>query len=114
MNDDAFRHPYSDMLTMINHHGGHFIKRDMSAFNAVLLEKGARKSRAMDPQQRLLLETSNKVLQNAGIPLEKVNGSNAGVYVAAFTHEYGVVRPGSSPFCACTWVEADRWTLPSI
>lgn len=76
----------------MNHRGGHFIKRDMSAFDAGFFEIGAQESRAMDPQQRLLLETSYEALENAGLPLEKVKGSNTGVYVAAFAHDYEVSR----------------------
>lgn len=74
----------------MNHRGGHFIQRDLSAFDAGFFEIGAQESHAMDPQQRLLLETSYEALENAGLPLEKVKGSNTGVYVAAFAHDYEV------------------------
>lgn len=92
---------------MINHRGGHFMKRDMSAFDAGFFEIGAQESRAMDPQQRLLLETSYEALENAGMPLEQVKGSNTGVYVAAFAHDYEVSRPRWARNCTCTWVESD-------
>ncbi|KAJ4387733.1 hypothetical protein N0V93_008332 [Gnomoniopsis smithogilvyi] len=86
--DAAFHNPHADMHGMMNHRGGHFIKRDLSAFDAGFFEIGAQESQAMDPQQRLLLETSYEALENAGLPLDKVKGSNTGVYVAAFAHDY--------------------------
>lgn len=42
----------------------------------------------MDPQQRKLLEVTYEALENAGIPLEEVHGTNTGVYVGNFTNDY--------------------------
>ena len=35
----------------------------------------------MDPQQKLALEVSFKALENAGIPLQCIKGSNTAVYM---------------------------------
>ena len=35
----------------------------------------------MDPQQKWTLECTYRALENAGIPLEKANGSDTGVYM---------------------------------
>ncbi|CAL5866784.1 uncharacterized protein PFLUO_LOCUS994 [Penicillium psychrofluorescens] len=43
---------------------------------------------SMDPQQRCLLETSYRAFENAGLPMEKVAGSNTSVYVAALGINY--------------------------
>ncbi len=42
----------------------------------------------MDPQQRLLLETTYEALENAGLPLGKVAGSDTACFVAGFTRDY--------------------------
>ena len=46
----------------------------------------------MDPQQRIVLEVAYEALENAGLPLEKIQGSNTGVYVATFTHDYELMN----------------------
>lgn len=88
--DTAFHHPHADMPGMVNHQGGHFVQRDLAAFDAAFFEIGAQEAAAMDPQQRLLLETSYEALENAGLGLDKVRGANCGVWVAAFAHDYEV------------------------
>lgn len=38
--------------------GGHFLKNDISAFDAPFFSTSTNEAKAMDPQMRLLLETS--------------------------------------------------------
>lgn len=42
----------------------------------------------MDAQQRKLLEVTYEALENAGVPLEKIQGSNTGVYIGNFTNDF--------------------------
>ena len=42
----------------------------------------------MDPQQRHLLEVSYEALENAGLPLPCISGTNMGVFVGGSTAEY--------------------------
>ncbi|TLS21198.1 uncharacterized protein PpBr36_10632 [Pyricularia pennisetigena] len=43
---------------------------------------------SMDPQQRLLLETVYEALEAGGLPLEKLQGTNTGVYVGVMSSDY--------------------------
>ncbi|XP_051543313.1 uncharacterized protein LOC127434534 [Myxocyprinus asiaticus] len=42
----------------------------------------------MDPQQKLLLQCAYRALEDAGIPLEKVNGTRTGVYIGLMNRDY--------------------------
>lgn len=42
----------------------------------------------MDPMQRLLLEVTYEALENSGVPMAKVSGSNTSCFVGCFTKDY--------------------------
>lgn len=42
----------------------------------------------MDPKQRMLLQTTYEAFENAGIPIEKLRGSNTSVYISTFTYDF--------------------------
>lgn len=42
----------------------------------------------MDPQQRLLLEVVYEALENAGISLQDISGSQTSVFCGSFTNDY--------------------------
>lgn len=48
-----------------------------------------REAELMDPQQRILLEVCWEALEDAGIPMEKVNGSKTGTFIGISTNDYG-------------------------
>ncbi|RDA90934.1 hypothetical protein CP533_5339 [Ophiocordyceps camponoti-saundersi (nom. inval.)] len=68
--------------------GGHFIKEDLSAFDADFFSISPAEAASMDPAQRWLLETAYRALENAGMTMESVSSSGTGVYTGAFTNDY--------------------------
>ncbi|PNS14519.1 2-alkenal reductase (NADP(+)-dependent) [Sphaceloma murrayae] len=95
-NIDAYWHPSYDRKGTIVCRGAHFLSEDVGLFDApfcmfnVLLQFSAEAS-SMDPQHRMLLEITYETLENAGIPMGSIVGSDMGCYVGGFTREYDTV-----------------------
>ena len=53
-------------------------------FDNVVFGINEKEATVMDPQQRMALEMSYKALENAGVPAEKIKGSNTAVYMCEF------------------------------
>ncbi|KAI4170959.1 MAG: hypothetical protein LQ343_004617 [Gyalolechia ehrenbergii] len=87
-NIDAFYHPDGERKGSMNLRSAHFLKQDPSLFDAPFFSIAPNEARSMDPQQRLALEVAYEALENAGIRLEDVVGSNTSCYVGCFTHDY--------------------------
>jgi acyl transferase domain-containing protein len=84
----SFYHPNQDASGAHNARGGHFLDQDISEFDANFFGIPASEASAIDPQQRLHLETAYEALENAGIPIENVRGSETSVYVAVVSRDY--------------------------
>ncbi|KAK4200776.1 lovastatin diketide synthase LovF [Triangularia verruculosa] len=67
-----------------------FIDRDIKAFDAQLFGMAEDEASATDPQLRILLETTYRALEDAGIPLKTVSGTNTSVYTGCFTADYAM------------------------
>ncbi|HEX4310704.1 MAG TPA: type I polyketide synthase [Acidobacteriaceae bacterium] len=59
---------------------------DVDRFDAAFFEISPREAEWLDPQQRLLLETGWEALEDAGIPVRRLD--RAGVFVGVWTNEY--------------------------
>lgn len=71
--------------------GGHFIKEDVSLFDAPFFSMSAAEAAAMDPQHRSLLECTYHAFERAGIPIQAVAGSRTSCYVGSFSRDYETV-----------------------
>ncbi|GFN14344.1 polyketide synthase [Aspergillus tubingensis] len=87
-NAAGYYHPDADRPGSINSTGGYSIQEDIHAFENVFFGINNLEATSMDPQQRKLLEVTYEALENAGIPQEKMHGSNTGVYVGNFTNDF--------------------------
>lgn len=68
--------------------GGHFVKEDVYAFDAAFFNLPASEAVAMDPRQRMALEVAYELFESAGMPFEKVKGSQTAVYIGAGLSDY--------------------------
>ncbi|KAI1127899.1 hypothetical protein F5Y10DRAFT_242011 [Nemania abortiva] len=69
-------------------HGGHFIEQDPRSFDAPFFSITANEASTMDPAQRLVLETVYHAFENAGTPLDRLNGSDTAVLGVTSTDDY--------------------------
>ena len=88
LNINAFYHPDISQRNTLPLRGGHFIQEDLGAFDTTFFSITPTEAAAMDPAQRGLLETAYMAFENAGISLDRANGSNTSVHTGCFTDDY--------------------------
>lgn len=87
-NVDAFYHPDGKNKGTTNAKYGYFLDQSLADFDAGFFGISGKEAEAIDPQQRLLLEVVYEALENAGITLDEINGSQTSVYCGSFTGDY--------------------------
>ncbi|KAK3683390.1 hypothetical protein B0T22DRAFT_430696 [Podospora appendiculata] len=87
-NVDGVYHPRAENLSTTNVRGGHFLTEDVGLFDAGFFGLSTETASSMDPQYRLQMESVYEALENAGLPMEKVSGSNTSVFAGVFFHDY--------------------------
>ncbi|PQE04373.1 Acyl transferase acyl hydrolase lysophospholipase protein [Rutstroemia sp. NJR-2017a BVV2] len=70
--------------------GGMFMENiDLADFDASFFEISGGEATSMDPNHRQMLEVVYEGLENAGFPLEKLDGAPVGCFVGSFMSDYG-------------------------
>ncbi|KAJ6096143.1 reducing type I polyketide synthase [Penicillium sp. IBT 16267x] len=87
-NVDAFQGTDTTRTDTITPRGGYFIEEDLTLFDAPFFSITSAEAASMDVQQRQLLECVYRALENAGMPLETVNGSKTSVHTGSFADDY--------------------------
>ncbi|KAJ5721630.1 uncharacterized protein N7483_009564 [Penicillium malachiteum] len=88
INVSGWCHPDKRRRGQFTARGGCFLKEDVSLFDAAFFSLSSDEAAALDPQQRHLLEVTYAALENAGIPMEKMAGSQTSVHVGCFGSDY--------------------------
>ncbi len=92
-NIDAFHHENGgEKIGSMSMDSGYFIHEDLRKFENSFFGINNVEATYMDPQQRKLLEIVYECLENAGVPLEDVKGSNTGVFAGSFTLDYWMMQ----------------------
>lgn len=90
-NPIGFYHASGSYHGRTNVKHAYIIQEDPGAFDAEFFGIKPVEAKAMDPQQRLLMEVAYEALENTGIPIESMRGSDTGVYVGAMLHDYSTL-----------------------
>lgn len=87
-NGKALYHPLPEKISTNHVRGAHFMTEDIGLFDASFFNFSVEVAATMDPQIRLQLESAFEALENAGIPIEKIAGSNTSVFGGEFVKDY--------------------------
>ncbi|KAH7141842.1 beta-ketoacyl synthase domain-containing protein [Dactylonectria macrodidyma] len=80
------KNPDAKDTTNFSH--AYFLDEDVSAFDAGFFNIPGVEAETIDPQQRILLEVTYEALENAGLPIESMRGSDTSVHMAMFARDY--------------------------
>lgn len=88
-NAEAFYHPKSgSRQNVIPTKGGYFLKQDPYVFDAAFFNITAAEAMALDPRQRIAMEVAYEALENAGMPLQRVAGTQTACFMGSSMSDY--------------------------
>jgi acyl transferase domain-containing protein len=89
-NAEAFHHPTGNdnRQNVIPTKGGYFLKQDPYVFDAAFFNITAAEAMALDPKQRIAMEVAYEALENAGMPLQKVAGTQTACFMGSSMSDY--------------------------
>ncbi|KAM7213201.1 hypothetical protein V8F06_011416 [Rhypophila decipiens] len=89
-NAEAFQHPQTQgtRQNVIPVKGGYFLKQDPYVFDAAFFNITATEAIALDPRQRIAMEVAYEALENAGITLSNVKGTQTSCFLGVSMSDY--------------------------
>ncbi|KAI0449065.1 putative polyketide synthase [Xylaria acuta] len=84
----GFYHPNNAHHGHSNVRHAYMIDEDIAMFDAEFFGIKPLEAKAIDPQQRLLMETVYEGLENAGLSLSSLRGTDTSVYVGVMCNDY--------------------------
>ncbi|KPA15487.1 polyketide synthase family protein [Candidatus Magnetomorum sp. HK-1] len=86
----------TDEKPLLSSQFGGFLK-NVDLFDPAFFNIMPREANQMDPQQRILLEETWKALEHSGINPLSLKGTQTGIFLGIYTHDYENLRKGSIP-----------------
>jgi acyl transferase domain-containing protein len=86
----GFHHTDGSYHGHMNVEHSYFLEQDVTEFDAEFFGIKPVEAKAIDPQHRLLLEVAYESLESAGLPIEKLKGSNTAVYSGQMCNDYDI------------------------
>jgi acyl transferase domain-containing protein/NAD(P)-dependent dehydrogenase (short-subunit alcohol dehydrogenase family)/acyl carrier protein len=71
---------------------GGFLSENVFEFDPLFFGISPREAEGMDPQQRYVLQVAYEAIEDAGLSLQNLKGSNTGVFVGGFTLDYKLTQ----------------------
>ena len=88
-NAHAFYHPKGNKRqNVLPTKGGHYLKQNPYVFDAAFFNITAAEATAFDPKQRIAMEVAYEALENAGMPLQRVAGTQTSCFMGSSMSDY--------------------------
>lgn len=89
-NVDGFHQAHSHSPGVMDADGGYFLQEDIRQFDNGFFGINNLEATYMDPQQRKILEVVYECLEDAGVSMDGISGTDTGVFVGNFTMDHQV------------------------
>ena len=100
-NSQKFFHPDANTPGKMYVTQGGYLQEGWNHFDAEFFQISPKEAQYLDPQQRLLLELAWEALENGGLISEKLRGTEAGVFIGAFTTDWQTLHNQSNNMGHC-------------
>ncbi|KAL2830329.1 hypothetical protein BDW59DRAFT_158657 [Aspergillus cavernicola] len=87
-NLQGFYHLNAEQHGNTNIQGSYFLEEDPRCFDTVFFNISPKEAEAIDPQQRILLEVVYEAMEEAGLTLHGLQGSDTSVYAGLMIRDY--------------------------